>query len=94
MKIFENNLEIRANSFFKLDGLLKQSKDGRLLLKSINLNREKQIFLDIKGFTSPSKAKRLLELLSILLIDDQGFLRDIETIDFNKKEDSISININ
>ena len=84
--IFKNNIISSSDSMLSLKGYYLTSKDEKVVVETKDINREKKIDIRIRGFETLNDANKVAEILSILLIDENGFTRPTENISIEKQK--------
>lgn len=85
-RIFKSNIVYPTDTMMSLNGSYVTSKDEKVTIEVKEINREKHVQLNIRGFSSHFEAKKLAEVLSILLINNNGFLRENENIEVERSK--------
>ena len=89
--IFRNNIVYPSDTMLTLKGYYVTSKDEKVIIETKDINREKRVDVKIRGFSSLTEGKKMAEVLSIFLMDNNGFIRlnDNITIEKNKSGHTI-----
>lgn len=92
--VFKSNVVYPSDVMLSLKGCYVTSKDEKVIIETKDINREKRIDVRIRGFSTFVDAKKLAEILSVILIDRNGFIRQKENIIIEKnKEGHTTINL-
>jgi 2'-5' RNA ligase len=90
--IFSENILFPTDVMLSIKGCYATSKDEKVIVELKKINREKRIEVQIRGISDFTEAKKLSELLGVILINKNGFIRNSNELKI-KKEDNGAISI-
>ena len=85
--IFKNNIIGPADAMLTIQGYYTTSKDEKVIIETKDINREKRIDIKIRGFSSLMDAKKIAEVLNLILVSNNGFIRSIENMVIEKNKE-------
>ena len=83
-QVFKSNISYPTDAMLSMKGCYVTSKDEKVIVETKDINREKRIDVHLRGFSSFTEAKKIAEIISILLIEKNGFIRKEEDITIEK----------